>query len=273
LSREAEEAIDEYGRVKGTIADSDAGDEIGDLSRSYAVMLKKLKQYNEYLESMASRLSHELRTPMAIVQSSLERIDAELKDNTSHPYLERAQQGIERLNLLVTRLSEAARLEQALQSAQLEPVDLCHLLGGCVEGYRLAYANTEFSIVVPVRPVIYNVCPDLVVQMLDKLVSNAVDFSRNDKPVELVLTEEGERVAIRVINYGSQLPNAMQGQLFNSMISLRDKKKSDEPHLGLGLYIARLIAEFHGGYITAKNLTGGEGVSFDIMLPHKNHSL
>jgi signal transduction histidine kinase len=91
LSREAEAAIDEYGRVKGTIADSDAGDEIGDLSRSYAAMLKKLKQYNEYLESMASRLSHELRTPMAIVQSSLERIQSELNDKTSYTWLDRAQ--------------------------------------------------------------------------------------------------------------------------------------------------------------------------------------
>jgi signal transduction histidine kinase len=171
----------------------------------------------------------------------------------------------------VSRLSEAARLEQALQLAERESIDLCYLLQGCVEGYHLAYANTKFNIAVPDRPVIHKICPDLFVQMIDKLVSNAVDFSHNDKPVEISLTEKDKIVAIKVMNYGPQLPKAMQGQLFNSMISLRDKKKNDDPHLGLGLYIARLIAEFHGGYITAKNLTGGDGVSFNIILAQQNH--
>jgi dedicated sortase system histidine kinase len=266
LSREAEAAIDEYGRVKGTVAGSDASDEIGDLSRSYAAMLKKLKQYNEYLEGMASRLSHELRTPMAIVQSSLERIHAELDDEISQPYLDRAQQGIERLNILVSRLSEAARLEQALQSAERESVDLCSLLRSCVDGYQQVYANTRFNLVLPDGVVGHKISPDLFVQMLDKLVSNAVDFNYDKKPIEISLTEKDELIAIRVTNYGSQLPKAMEGQLFNSMISIRKDKKGNEPHLGLGLYIARLIAEFHGGRIKAENLTDEDGVSFSIIL-------
>jgi len=55
--------------------------------------------------------------------------------------------------------------------------------------------------------------------------------------------------------------------LFESMISARSERAGSEPHLGLGLYIARLIAEFHGGSIAAANLPDGSGVSVRLTLP------
>jgi len=130
LSLDASAAIDEHGRVVGKISGSNASDEIGDLSRSYAAMLERLKEYNNYLESLAAKLSHELRTPMAVVQSSLDNLQSDGTDKRSE-YLERAQDGIKRLNILVLRLSEAARLEQALQTADLESVDLTQLISRC----------------------------------------------------------------------------------------------------------------------------------------------
>jgi signal transduction histidine kinase len=58
----------------------------------------------------------------------------------------------------------------------------------------------------------------------------------------------------------------MTDELFNSMVSVRDKRTDAGPHLGLGLFIARLIAEFHGGVISADNLIDTEGVCFSISL-------
>ena len=58
----------------------------------------------------------------------------------------------------------------------------------------------------------------------------------------------------------------MEGQLFNFMVSVRQKKENNAPHLGLGLYIARMIAEFHGGHIKAYNLQDGKGVYFSMVL-------
>jgi len=254
LSKQADAAIDEHGRVIHTIKASKASDEIGDLSRNYSAMLERLRQYNNYLESLASKLSHELRTPMAIVQSSLENLQLELQGN-EHKYLDRAQEGIHRLNLLVSRLSEAARLEQALQSAEHEEINLCKLMENCIEGYRLAYPQIEFNLIKPDEAIYKNISPELFIQMIDKIVSNAVDFSSEDKPVEISLIANNQ-IIIQIKNYGSALPEKMQGQLFNSMISVRDKK-TNEPHLGLGLYIAKHIAEFHCGSISATNFDGG----------------
>ncbi len=262
LSLDASAAIDEHGRVVGKISGSSASDEIGDLSRSYAAMLERLKEYNNYLESLAAKLSHELRTPMAVVQSSLDNLQSHDPDKRSE-YLERAQDGIKRLNILVLRLSEAARLEQALQTADLESVDLTQLISRCGQGYQLVYPESDFKLTMPSIKIIKDISADLFTQMLDKLISNAVDFSLPGKPVEIIL-EDNKTTEIRIINYGSVLPDEMKTQLFNSMVSFREKK-DEQPHLGLGLHIARLIAEFHHAEITANNLQQNEGVVFRII--------
>lgn len=266
LSREAAAAIDEHGRVTGHMSVSAATDEIGDLSRSYAAMLERLRQYNRYLESLAGKLSHELRTPMAVVQSSLENLQTAAPAD-SPVYVERAQEAMHRLQVLVTRLSEAARLEQALQGAVREPVALGSLLDRTVAGYRSAYPAREFHLTLPDAEIVLDISPELFLQMLDKIVGNAVDFSDAGKPIEITLARSGPDVGLAVANRGALLPESMPGGLFNSMVSVRGPGKQGEPHLGLGLYIARMIAEYHGGRIRAENLPGRDGVCFTLSFP------
>jgi len=138
---------------------------------------------------------------------------------------------------------------------------------GCVNGYRLAYAGIRFEFEAPARVLRMYGAPDLIAQMLDKLVANAVDFAMPDSPIRLELANGQALVWLRVINDGPLLPEAMQGRLFESMVSIRPRQPSSEPHLGLGLYIVRLIAEFHGGAVAAENRPGGRGVVFGVSLP------
>jgi two-component system sensor histidine kinase ChvG len=93
-----------------------------------------------------------------------------------------------------------------------------------------------------------------------------VDFSRGAEPVRIALEREGEQALVSMSNAGPLLPADMQGRLFESMVSVRAQASGD-PHLGLGLYIARLIAEFHGGRIAAANRDDGSGVIFTLRFP------
>src|ERR1700676_4938923 len=97
LRDEAEAAIDAQGRVRGVVTGSNAGDEIGDLSRSFSSALARLAQYASYQEMLASRLSHELRTPVAVVRSSLDALRMQPLPDDARIYMERAQQGLNRL--------------------------------------------------------------------------------------------------------------------------------------------------------------------------------
>jgi dedicated sortase system histidine kinase len=267
LRDEAESAIDARGRLSRLAAGSEAADEIGDLSRSFSAVLERLAQHHAYLESMAGRLSHELRTPVAVVRSSLENLKLAPDEAEARRYIERAEEGLTRLTRILERMAEASRLEQGLSSVERVRYDLRPVLSGCVEGYRAAYPQVPFELELPPRRMEVEGSPDLAAQLLDKLVENAADFAAAGTPVRVLLEESSGMARLVVANRGPLLPEEMRAGLFQSMISLREARGGGTPHLGLGLYVARVIAEFHGGTIEAANLASGDGVAVSARLP------
>ena len=167
-------------------------------------------------------------------------------------------------------MSEATRLEQTLQQEQCKLFDIEEVVEGCVEGYRIGHPNKNFTLNVnkqsPGQNFMVDGAPDLIAQLLDKLVSNAIDFSKEDAPIDISLETYDAKVTLSVLNAGPELPKDMQGSLFDSMVSMR-AERSDQPHLGLGLYIVRMIAEFHGGSVIAANREDVQGVRFSVSLP------
>ena len=266
LHVEAESAIDAQGRVRGAITPSGARDEIGDLTRTTAAMLGRLRDYNAYLEAMAARLSHELRTPLAVVRSSLDNLQSGTLPREARVYVERAGEGVDRLARIISRLSEATRLEQMLASGERERFDLAHLVASCVDGYRSVYGSRTFELSVPPSPLWMQGVPDAVAEALDKLVENANDFAPPATAVRVSVEPRGRRAAVALENEGPPLRDEHIARLFDSMVTLREGGSAGaEPHLGLGLYIVRLVAQFHGGTARAVNAAGR--VRFEFELP------
>ena len=254
LSVAAEDALD-GDDLRSTLPSALAGDEIGDLSRSFSLVLRQLGDYNEYLRTLASKLSHELRTPLAIVTSSLENLEHEPLNEASMSYAVRARGGADRLRRILTAMSEASRVEELMQHAEPETFDLCVALSSTVCAYRDVYPARSFSFDTDLDSAITQGSPELIIQMLDKLIDNAVDFSSDDDTIAIGLSARDGAPVLTVSNPGPPLPEQMQSQLFDSMVSMRPG--GDDKHLGLGLYIAKLIAEGHGGRIDARNTDGG----------------
>jgi dedicated sortase system histidine kinase len=267
LRDQVEQAIDPHGRVKGGIAGPGARDEIGDLSRSFAGILDRQRQYTGYLEQVGNRLSHEMRTPVGVVRSSLDNLRAQPLPQSAGIYIERADEGVRRLGNVLSRMSEATRLEGALEATERELFDLGHVVRGCIEGYRLANPGREILLDGPEEPIPLFGAPDLLAQLLDKLVDNALGFARPGTAVQIALGRTVGGVTLAVRNEGPLLPAGMQGQLFESMVSIREGSGDGGPHLGLGLYIVRLIAEFHGGKAVARDRDDVQGVEVVVSLP------
>jgi dedicated sortase system histidine kinase len=265
LRDDAERAIDEQGRVRAPLASSSAIDEIGDLSRSFSSVLARLSDYASYQEKMASRLSHELRTPIAVVRTSLDNLAQTPLPEDARVYMVRAQEGLARLTTILTRMTEAARLEQSLTDAERERFDLAVVVAGCVDGYRQAYPDASIALARPGGELIASGVPDLIAQMLDKLCQRR--GVREGAPVEIRLDRIGDEALLSVGNEGPPLPETLADRLFDSMVSVRTGFDADEPHLGLGLYIVRLIAHFHGGSAQAANRPDGKGVVISVAVP------
>jgi two-component system sensor histidine kinase ChvG len=178
----------------------------------------------------------------------------------------RAQEGVDRQAAIVGAMSEANRLEASIRVAEWEQVDLAQLLNSCAEGYRAAHPGRKIETHIKPASIQLDCAPELVAQALDKLIDNAITMSADADVISMSLTlvESGVRLAVR--NSGTKLPDEFQQKIFDSLVSLRDKH-SQTPHLGLGLYIVRLVAEAHGGAVTARNLKGDKGVEFALDLP------
>ena len=267
LRNQAEGIIDDSGRVRNTIVPSSDSDEIGDLSRSFSNIVERLSQYTSYLENMSSRLSHELRTPVTVVRSSIENLGSTDNPEESQVYIKRAEEGISRLNLILTNMSEATRLEQMLQTSEKEIIDLAEVVKGCVEGYRLAYPMWKFALDIGDRTIPVKGVPEYIAQLLDKLVANAVEFSHQEEHIVVDCRILRDTAVIRISNAGPYLPQEMKDRIFESMVSVRPHQKQKQPHLGMGLHIARLITDFHNGQIRADNREDIEGVAITVSIP------
>jgi two-component system sensor histidine kinase ChvG len=253
------------------VPDAAAGDEIGDLARSVAALAERQREHAAYLEQVGRRLSHEMRTPVGVVRTSLDNLRLAAVPDDARVYLDRADEGLRRLALILSRMSEATRLEQALAATEREHYDLVPVVRGCVEGYRAASPGREMTLRDPGEPLVALGSADLLAQLLDKLVDNALGFARRGTAVEVELHRYGRTGTLSVRNEGPPLPSSMGGRLFQSMVSVRPAGGTGDaaggPHLGLGLYIVRLIAEFHGGSAAAHDRPDGRGVIVTVTLP------
>ncbi len=268
LSRAASTALTPEGRIEANIPEVHAADELGALARNYDTLLARLKEYTSYLQTLGTKLSHELRTPLTIVSSSLENLSSEAKlDGNAAEYLNRARDGTYRMHAILTAMTEATRVEQSIEHTERITFDLAELVRNIGLAYQQSFARYAVETQAPQQPCLIEGSPDLIVQMLDKLMDNAADFSAEGARIVLRLTADPRACTLSVANAGPLLPTHLDGErLFESLVSHRPATQT-KPHLGLGLYIVRLIADFHRGAVTASNLADGSGVKIAINIP------
>jgi signal transduction histidine kinase len=262
----ADSAVSSDGKIRLDMPESASADEIGALARGFERLLARLNEHTQYLRTLGGKLSHELRTPLTIVRSSLDNLESEgLRDEQRH-FVTRARDGTQRLQSILSALGAAARVEESIKQAEFVNFDLCELLRAAIAGYRDGFPHSNFALETPADPCFIRGAPDLVAQLLDKLVENAVDFCPPAGTITVRLDRAQGNYLLAVSNDGPPIPPALHGRLFESLFEQR-QGRDDKPHFGLGLYIVRLVAEFHGGSAVADNRADGGGALFTITLP------
>jgi len=265
LRNAADSAVGNDGTIQLRMPESGSRDEIGALSRGFERLLGRLNEHTQYLRTLGGKLSHELRTPLTIVRSSLDNLESEgLREDQRH-YVTRAREGAQRLQSILSALGAAARVEESIKQSERVNFDLRDLLISAVAAYRDGFPRAHIVLELPDDRCYLRGAPDLIVQLLDKLMENAVDFCPPGGTIGVHLQRADGNYVLRVINDGPLIPEPLMGQLFESLFQQR-QDHDDKPHFGLGLYIVRLVAEFHDGKATAAN-RGDTGVMFTVTLP------
>jgi len=262
----ADSAVSSDGKIRLEMPESASADEIGALSRGFERLLARLNEHTQYLRTLGGKLSHELRTPLTIVRSSLDNLESEGLRDDQRRYVTRAREGTQRLQSILSALGAAARVEESIKQAERVNVDLRELLTSAIAAYGDGFPQVHFVLETPADPCFIRGAPDLLVQLLDKLVENAVDFCPPGGRITVRLERATGNYLLHVQNDGPPIPQALHGRLFESLFEQR-QDRDDKPHFGLGLYIVRLIAEFHGGTAVAANRSDVGGAIFTISLP------
>ncbi|HEV8078866.1 MAG TPA: histidine kinase dimerization/phospho-acceptor domain-containing protein, partial [Marinobacter sp.] len=210
LAKWVTQCVDADGRMAAKIplqAGSGLGnDELGQLQQRFNQLVSRLHGYNQYLESFSQRLSHELKTPLAVVRSSLDNLSHCSDEAERQNYLARAQGAVTRLSGILRSMSEAARLEQSLEAEHKEVFDVAEVLTQVTAAYQAL--DPQHSIVYqgPEHGSQVLGSPELLVQLLDKLVDNARDFTPDGQRIELDLRRVEQGWQLSVFNQGSRLP-------------------------------------------------------------------
>lgn len=254
----------EAGKLKKS---SMLSDEIDQLRHQFQDFYHSAEERRAYLSALAPKLSHELKTPLAIISSSLDNLEGAQSDN-AEVYAQRAQAGVKRLSMILHAMTSAQTFEQTLEGIEREDITLDVFFDSVCSAYQQIYAPQRIEYSMDGVDEQWLMSPDLIAQMLDKLVSNACDFAADDSTVKINIqlvkhgakqrwwswraVQSQKQLVMSVVNVGPPIPADLQESLFDSLISSRPSSKSEEGvHLGIGLYIARLICEWHGGTIAA----------------------
>ncbi len=272
LSNAARNALEGDDALSSHFPNVRSKDEVGDLARDFSALLQRVDEYTEYLKDLSRKLSHELRTPLAIIHSSLDNLSNQPLDENSNIYQERAKEGASRLGNIITAMSEARRVEESLAHTEFETVNIVQILRDLSAAYQDLYHSQKVKLTGIDRnsaPQEVTAAPDLLVQMIDKIMDNAHSFCPSGGSITMDYHLENNHYIISISNEGPLLPEHMQNQLFDNLVSIRSD--NDGPHLGMGLHIAQLICEHHNGKLSGKNRACKTGVIFTLTLPVSPH--
>ena len=270
LGTEATSSIDIYGRLKTNrlTSETSSGDEIGDLARSFSGMLNRLHQHTRFLENMPRTLRHEINNPLNTLSTSLQNLEAETSEPARTRYLDSAQRAVMRINEIVQNLADAASLEDALGADELEVIDLHSLIDNYIANCHISHPERQFEYRGTRNQTLCRVSDLRIEQLLDKLIDNAVDFSEAGSTINIDLNTDKDNLSLSITNQGPSVLEDRLVSIFDSMVSIRSKEA--RLHIGMGLYVVRVIAEHHGGSVSAINLPDDNGVTVSVNLPLYN---
>lgn len=248
-------------------------DEIGDLSRAFREMTFALDARIDSVSRFAADVAHEIKNPLASVKSAIETLAIVRDEAQRQKLLSVVNDDIDRLNRLITDISNASRLDSDLNRAERKVLDFAALIRNAVEveGARLPAPGKIFLYIEEGRHLPVTGNDVQLAQVAHNLIDNALSFVAPGGIVTVSAGLKGDKVYMHVDNPGPPIPEDKLEAIFERFYSERPKTEKFGLHSGLGLSISRQIVRMHHGEITAQNLRNksgaAQGVRFTVLLP------
>jgi len=220
--------------------------------------------------SFVSNVSHELKTPLTTIRMYAEMLgEGTIKEERKRDnYLQTIVKESQRLTRLVNNLLDFSRLEQGRRQYHLEQVDLNRLLLALIEQQqpRLTEAGLTIELDVPEQTLTLASDRDALEQIILNLLDNAIKYAGAGKSLSIELSGEAGRVRLRLRDYGPGIPAAHRQRIFDKFHRVDNSLTTRQQGSGLGLSIARQLAEGLGGELRYLPVQSA-GSCFELSLP------
>jgi two-component system sensor histidine kinase ChvG len=242
---------------------ADRDDELGDLTRSLEAMTHSLSERMDAIDTFAADVAHEIRNPLTSMRSAVETLDIVTDPTPRARLLSILKNDVQRLDRLVTDISNASRLDAELSRNEPKLVDLDRLIADITFTYeartRAGEPTVRYYRPAPPGPVTVRGREGPLGQVFRNLIDNARSFSPPGAEVAVALTRVRDRALVAVSDQGPGIPPENLETIFQRFYTSRPKGQAFGGNSGLGLSIARQIAEAHGGTLVAKNRVTEDG--------------
>src|SRR6185503_12553410 len=229
-----------------------------------------LRRASEAKDEFLAVLAHELRNPLAPLRNALEVLRlrglADPQTVRMHGIMERQ---VKHLPRLVDDLLDVSRITRGRIELKKEPTDLAALVAAAADGLQgvLEQSAHSLSIALPESPVVLDVDPVRVEQVLTNLLANAARFTPRGGSIDLTVERERGEAVIRVRDNGIGIRAEMVPRIFE-LFAQADRLPGEVAHgLGIGLTLVQRLVELHGGRVVARSGGRGQGSEFEVRLP------
>lgn len=239
-----------------------SGDALGRLARSVETMSARIRGLLQAQNEMVQGVSHDLRTPVARIRLRLELLGA--RGEAERERIEGVRRDLDEIEALVDAAISYTRLDASGPALKRERIDPAELLRGLVADLQ-AGAGPAIEVDLPEKAVLLELDRSLVRRAVQNLLTNAQRHARGR--VRLALEASPALAHIRVDDDGPGVPEAMREHIFEPFSRLDSTRSKRSGGYGLGLAIARRVAERHGGRILCGAAPGLGGARFELQLP------
>ena len=234
-----------------------------------AEALERERELNAEQRRFVSLVSHEFRTPLAIIDGLAQRAirrDSELNAGQRVETLEKIRTSVTRLIDLMETVLSSASLEAGSIAFKPVETDLKSLIKKACESQQEIKSGYSISLDIDALPECSHCDPKLMHQVITNLISNAIKYSPDADHVDVTgfATEDGIEIAVR--DFGVGIPEGELPKLFQRFF--RASTSEGIQGTGIGLNFVKAVIEMHGGEIAAASIEG-EGSTFTVKLPHQ----
>jgi PAS domain S-box-containing protein len=228
-----------------------------------------LREADRAKDEFLATLSHELRNPLAPLRNALHLLRHAGAAPGSSQVLEMMERQVNHLVRLVDDLMEMSRIARGSFELRREPVELQAVLRNALETAEplIAAAQHHLSVSLPEKPIALEADPVRLAQVFANLLNNAAKYTPAGGSIALEARREGGEAVVSVADTGQGIDAAQLPRIFDMFTQGERTSRHSQGGLGIGLALARRLAQMHGGSVRAHSEGRGKGSRFSVRLP------